>query len=58
MGRLADPYVRSRIRRKIAEVGFDNFGRIDSWADIRIAIAPPWRRRAGRTIEEIAREYA
>jgi N-acyl-D-amino-acid deacylase len=38
--RLADPYVRSRIRQKIAEVGFNNFGQIESWADIRIAISP------------------
>jgi N-acyl-D-amino-acid deacylase len=54
--RLADPYVRSRIRQKIAEVGFNNFGQIDSWADIRIAISPNGAAEPGRTIEEIARE--
>ena len=54
--RLADPYVRSRIRQKIAEVGFNNFGQIDSWADIRIAISPHGAAEPGRTIEEIARE--
>ena len=54
--RLADPYVRSRIRQKIAEVGFNNFGQIESWADIRIAISPHGAAEAGRTIEEIARE--
>jgi N-acyl-D-amino-acid deacylase len=54
--RLADPYVRSRIRQKIAEVGFNNFGQIDSWADIRIAISPRGAAEPGRTIEEIARE--
>ena len=56
MERLADPYVRSRIRQKIAEVGFNNFGQIESWADIRIAISPHGAAEAGRTIEEIARE--
>jgi N-acyl-D-aspartate/D-glutamate deacylase len=54
--RLADPYVRSRIRQKIAEVGFNNFGQIESWADICIAISPHGAAEAGRTIEEIARE--
>ena len=56
MERLADPYVGSRIRQKIAEVGFNNFGQIDSWADIRIAISPRGAAEPGRTIEEIARE--
>ena len=54
--RLADPYVRSRIRQKIAEIGFNNFGQIESWADIRIAISPHGAAEPGRTIEEIARE--
>ena len=35
--RLADPYTRARIRQKLAEIGFTNFGRLESWADIRIA---------------------
>jgi len=48
--------VRSRIRQKIAEVGFNNFGQIESWSDIRIAISPHGAAEAGRTIEEIARE--
>jgi N-acyl-D-amino-acid deacylase len=42
--RLADPYVRSRIRQKIAEVGFNNFGQIESWANIR-------RHIVGRRVE-------
>lgn len=54
--RLADPYARSRIRQKIAEVGFNNFGQIGSWADIRISISPHGAAEAGQTIEEIARE--
>ena len=54
--RLADPYNRSRIRQKIAEVGFNNFGRIESWADIRIAISPVANIEAGKTIAELAGE--
>src|SRR5262249_57500204 len=53
---LADPYVRARIRQKLAEVGFNNFGRIDSWADIRIAISPRGAAEPGKTIDSIARE--
>ncbi|MFO1158936.1 MAG: D-aminoacylase [Reyranellaceae bacterium] len=55
LARLADGYVRSRIRQKIAEVGFNNFGQIESWADIRISISPQGAAEAGQTIEEIAR---
>lgn len=54
LGRLADPYVRARIRQKLAEVGFNNFGRIESWADIRIALSPQGAAEAGQTIAEIA----
>ena len=56
LARLADPYARARIRQKIAEVGFNNFGHIESWADIRIAISPNGAAEAGRTIEEIAQQ--
>ncbi len=52
--RLADPYTRSRIRQKIAEIGFNNFGRIESWKDIRIAISPNGSAEPGATIEDIA----
>ena len=45
-----------RIRRKIVEVGFNNFGQIESWADIPIAISLGGAAEPGRTIEEIARE--
>jgi N-acyl-D-amino-acid deacylase len=54
--RLADPYSRSRVRQKIAEVGFNNFGRIESWADIRIAISPNGVAEPGETIEQIAEQ--
>src|SRR3954465_4914121 len=54
LARLADPYTRARIRQKLAEVGFTNFGRLESWADIRIANSPP--AEAGKTIDDLARE--
>ena len=54
--RLADPYNRSRIRQKVAEVGFNNFGRIESWQDIRIAISPNSACEPGATIDHIAAE--
>lgn len=54
LDRLADPQIRSRVRQKIAEVGFNNFGHIESWADIRIAISPNGAAQPGLTIEEIA----
>ena len=52
--RLADPYTRARIRQKLVESGFTNFGRLQSWADIRIANSPT--AEPGRTIDELARE--
>lgn len=54
LARLADPYIRARIRQKLAETGFTNFGRLQSWADLRIANSPT--AQAGRTIDDIARE--
>jgi N-acyl-D-aspartate/D-glutamate deacylase len=54
LARLADPYNRARIRQKLAETGFTNFGRLESWADIRIANSPT--AEAGKTIDDIARE--
>ncbi len=54
LARLADPYSRSRVKQKIAEVGFNNFGRLESWADIRIAISPHGAAEPGETIEGIA----
>jgi N-acyl-D-amino-acid deacylase len=54
MARLADPYSRSRVKQKIAELGFNNFGRLESWADIRIAISPNGAAEPGETIEGIA----
>jgi N-acyl-D-amino-acid deacylase len=54
--RLADDYTRARIRQKIAEVGFNNFGRIESWGDILIAISPNGAAEPGQNIEAIAAE--
>jgi N-acyl-D-amino-acid deacylase len=54
LARLADPYTRARIRQKLAEVGFTNFGRLESWADIRIANSPT--AEAGKTIADLAGE--
>ena len=54
LARLADPYTRARIRQKLAEIGFTNFGRLKSWADIRIANSPT--AEAGKTIDDLARE--
>ncbi len=53
LARLADPQLRSRARQNIAESGFNNFGRIESWEDIRIANSPG-AAEPGRTIAEIA----
>lgn len=54
LARLADPYSRSRVKQKVAEIGFNNFGRLESWADIRIAISPHGAAEPGETIEQIA----
>src|SRR4051794_37388628 len=53
--RLAEPYTRARIRQKLVESGFTNFGRLESWADIRIANSPT--AEAGKTIDDLAREH-
>ena len=53
--KLKDPYTRSRVRQNFAEVGFNNFGRIRSWSDIRIAISPNGAAEPGQTIESIAK---
>ena len=53
--RLVDPETRSRVRQKIAEVGFNNFGHIESWDDLRIANSPG-AVEPGKTIAEIAAE--
>ncbi len=54
--RLGESAVRERIRAEIATHGLNNFGRIESWDAVRIAISPHQPAFAGRTIGEIARE--
>jgi N-acyl-D-amino-acid deacylase len=55
LGRLGEAAVRSRIRADLAAHGLNNFGRIPSWAAVRIAISPHQQEFAGRTIDDIAR---
>ena len=51
----ADPYSRSRVRQKIAEVGFNNFGRLESPEAIRIAISTHGAAEPGQTVADIAK---
>ena len=53
--RLEQAPTRERLRADIAAEGLNNFGRIVSWDDVRIAISPEQPAYAGRTIGEIAR---
>ena len=55
LARFADPYSRSRVRQKIAEVGFYNFGRLESSEAIRIAISTHGAAKPGQTIADIAK---
>ncbi|ETX01195.1 MAG: hypothetical protein ETSY2_37710, partial [Candidatus Entotheonella gemina] len=54
--RLAEPETRQRLRHDIEAQGFNNFGRIASWDDVRIAISPHQPQYAGQTMGAIARE--
>jgi N-acyl-D-amino-acid deacylase len=53
--RLAESGTRERLRQDIAAQGLNNFGRISSWDDVRIAISPHQPQYAGQTIGAIAR---
>lgn len=53
--RLRDPGVRLQIREEIARDGFNNFGKLSSWDDIRISLSQARPEFTGHTIEEIAR---
>ena len=55
LARLADPYSRSRVRQKIAEVGLNNFGLLESSEAIRIAISTHGAAEPGQTIADIAK---
>jgi N-acyl-D-amino-acid deacylase len=52
--RLAEPATRARIRQDIAAQGLNNFGRIPSWDNVRIAISPHQPEYAGRTLGDVA----
>ena len=56
--RLAEADVRERLRQDIEAQGLNNFGRIPSWDDVRIAISPHQPDYAGQTIGDIARRRA
>ncbi len=53
--RLGQRQTRERIRQDIEDHGLNNFGRIPSWDEVRIAISPHQPQYAGQTITEIAR---
>lgn len=54
--RLAEPETRARLQQDIAAQGLNNFGRIPSWDDVRIAISPHQPQYAGYTIGDMARD--
>lgn len=56
LARLAEPETRRRLRQDIEAQGLNNFGRIASWDDVRVAISPHQPQYAGQTIGAIARE--
>ncbi len=56
LARLAEPETRQRLRHDIEAQGLNNFGRIASWDDVRIAISPHQPQNAGQTMGAIARE--
>ncbi|MED5357938.1 MAG: hypothetical protein VYD85_05915 [Pseudomonadota bacterium] len=55
LARLADPYSRSRVRQKIAEVDFNNYGLLVSSETIRIAVSTHGAAEPGQTIADIAK---
>ncbi len=57
LDRLAEPDTRQRLRHDIEAQGLNNFGRIASWDDVRIAISPHQPQYAGQTMGAMAREH-
>jgi N-acyl-D-amino-acid deacylase len=55
LDRLRVRDVRTRIRDEVARDGLTNFGRIPSWAVVRVAVSPHLPENAGRTLGDIAR---
>mgnify|MGYP001211500993 CR=1 FL=1 len=56
LARLADPQAVDRIRTDIDRDGLTNFGRVESWDAVRIAISASQPEIAGRTVGAIASE--
>ena len=54
LDRLRDSQVRDRIRSDIERDGLTNFGRVESWDAVRIAITPDRPDLAGQTVGAIA----
>ncbi len=52
---LSIPIRAPACAKKITEVGFNNFGRLEFWEDIRIAISPHGAAEPGQTIADIAK---
>ena len=52
--RLKESEVRHRIRSDIERDGLTNFGRVQSWGAVRIAITPNQSDLAGQTVDQIA----
>ena len=52
--RLRDGEVRERIRGDILRDGLNNFGRVESWHAVRIAISPETPELAGQTVGQVA----
>ncbi len=54
LARLKDPQVQERMRADIERDGLTNFGRVESWHSVRIAITPNQPDLVGRTVGDIA----
>jgi len=56
VGRMKDPKVLERLRSDIERDGLTNFGKVESWNAVRIAISPNQPEVVGRTVEDVAAE--
>ena len=52
--RLRDGEARERIRGDILQDGLNNFGRVESWHAVRIAISPETPNLAGQSVGQVA----
>lgn len=56
LARMKDPQILERMRSDIDRDGLTNFGRVDSWHAVRIAISPNQPEVVGRTVGDVAAE--